>query len=543
MIVDPPLAVDEEHEPRRSRRIPVPRLALIVFVLTEAIAFPLLLNAGRQRWFFGDDWFFLVATSSRTLFKTNTYGHWLTLPILTYHLFWWLFGLRHFTAYLLLIVVMHLITAALVRAVMRRCGADPWVSTLAAAVLVFFGAGAADILQPAQITFVGSLVFGLSHLLLADHDGHVDYRDFLGLACGLAGLMCSNVSIALVATVGIAVLVRRGWRVALLHTVPLGLIYIAWWFRYARTAHDLLGKRASLGRNVRFIWRGLRTTFVNLGHFSSVGLLLAAMLVVGLVVAWRQATAEERRRSAPAGALMAGAVLFIGSAGLLRASPAITPVSDAGYVSRYAYVSAAMLLPAVAVATTALIRRWRFVTPVVVVILLIGVPGNYHALTAFGENFPAGYQRDFLVLAHSPLAATLKPSTRVSAAGSPGYMNAGWLASGAKSGRIPQPRDVTPVEAATAALNLSLSPYSVSGRHGACRPVATDTVVVQTGEQIFATGRLHIEYVTDSGAVSRPAQMLRLQRFQAQTGPLTLRILRYPGEKVSVLEHCSRPFS
>ena len=36
-------------------------------------------------------------------------------------------------------------------------------------------------------------------------------------------MMCSNVSIALVTAVGIAVLVRRGWRVALLHTVPLAL--------------------------------------------------------------------------------------------------------------------------------------------------------------------------------------------------------------------------------------------------------------------------------------------------------------------------------
>ena len=532
----------ETETQTRSRRIPAPRLALIAFVLLEAVALPILLNAGSRRWFFGDDWFFLVATSPRMLLKTNTYGHWVTLPILTYHLLWQWFGLRHFTAYLLVIIGLHLITAALVRAVMRRCGVGPWISTLAAGVLVFFGAGAANILQPAQITFVGSLVFGLSHLLLADHDGRIDYRDFVGLACGLAGLMCSNVSIALVAAVGLAVLVRRGWRLALLHTAPLALIYIGWWFRYARGAHGLLGKRASISRNVRFVWKGLRTTFVNLGHFRSVGFLLAAMLIVGLVVAWRQATVDERRRAAPAGALIVGAVIFIASAGLLRASPAITPVSDSGYVSRYVYVSAAMLLPALAVAAAALIRRWRWFAPIAVVILLIGVPGNYHALTAFGENFPSGYKRDFLVLAHSPLASTLKPSTRVAAAGSPGYMNAGWLAAGAKSGRIPEPHDVTPEEAATAAINLALSPYAVAGKHGACRPVDSDTVMVQKGEQIFATGRLHIEYLAAGGAVSRPVQMLRLQRFQAQTGPLTLRVRRYPGEKASVLEHCARPF-
>jgi hypothetical protein len=527
---------------KRSRRIPVPRLALIVFILVEVIAFPILLTAGRRRWFFGDDWFFLVTMNTRTLFKTNTYGHWVTLPTLAYQLLWGLFGLRHFTAYLIVIIGLHLITAGLVRAVMRRCGVGPWISTLAAGVLVFFGAGADNILLPAQITFVGSLVFGFSHLLLADHDGSVDRRDVFGLVCGLAGLMCSNVSIALVAAVGIAVFVRRGWRLALLHTVPLALIYVAWWLRYARSAHGLLRKRASISRNLRFVWKGVRTTFVSLGHFEIVGILLAAVLVIGIVVAWRQATPDERRRSAPASALILGAAIFIASAGLLRASPAITPAVDAGYVSRYVYVSAAMFLPALALATTALIRRWRWCAPVAVVVLLIGVPGNFRALTAFGENFPRGYQRDFLVLAHSPLAAQLKPSTRVSAAGSPGQVTAGWLAAGAKSGRIPEPHHVTPEEAATAALDLALSPYAVSGRHGACRPVESDTLVLQRGEQIFATGPLHIEYVPNGGTVSRPVQMLRLQRFQDQTGPLALRIRRDPGEKASVLEKCLQAF-
>jgi hypothetical protein len=529
---------DDAGRPRATSRV-VARAALIVFVLAELFALPLLIDAGKRQWFYGDDWFFLVVTSYRTLFRTNTYGHWEALPIVAYHLLWQAFGLRNFTAYVATAVILHLITAALIRTVMRRAGCGPWVSTIAATMLVLFGAGAAGIVRPVQITFLGSLAFGLAHLLLADHDGRIDYRDALGLVCGLAGLMCSNVSIAMVASVGLAVLLRRGWRLALLHTVPLALIYIAWWEHYARSAHKLLGKRATAGQLAPFLWNGIRTTFEDLGHFHLVGLALAAMLVVGLIVGWMQATPDERRRAAPAVALSAGAVIFIGSAGLIRASPAITPGAGSSYISRYAYVSAALLLPALAVATSALIRRWRFVGPLAIILLLVGLPGNYNLFTNYGKDFSDGYKRDFLVLANSPVTRALKPTTRVYAAGSPGYMTAGWLARGVASGRIPKPDGrVTGLESATAALRLSLSPY-VSARHrGTCRPVHDKTFVLQPGQQIFATGALHLGFEYE-GAMAAPLQLLKLSRLQALTGPLPLSIVRYPSEQKAILWRCA----
>ena len=49
---------------------------------------------------------------------------------------------------------------------------------------MFFGAGAENILVVFQITFVGALVFGLVQLLLADHDGPIDRRDWFGLLAG-----------------------------------------------------------------------------------------------------------------------------------------------------------------------------------------------------------------------------------------------------------------------------------------------------------------------------------------------------------------------
>ena len=107
------------------------------------------------------------------LFRPH-FQHWTTLPILPYRLLWTVVGIRSYVPYQALIVVLHLAAAALLLVVMRRAGVRPWIATVAAGAFVFFGSGAENILVAFQITFVGSLVFGLAQLLLADHDGPLD---------------------------------------------------------------------------------------------------------------------------------------------------------------------------------------------------------------------------------------------------------------------------------------------------------------------------------------------------------------------------------
>ena len=46
--------------------------------------------------------------------------------------------------------------------------------------------GSQDIVWAFQIGFTGSLVFGLTQLLLCDHDGGLDWRDGLGVLAGIA---------------------------------------------------------------------------------------------------------------------------------------------------------------------------------------------------------------------------------------------------------------------------------------------------------------------------------------------------------------------
>ena len=143
--------------------------------------------------------------------------------------------------------------------VMRRAGVASLTATIVAAAFVLFGPGEENIVWAFQFTFVGALMFGLVHLILSDHDGPIDRRDQLGLLAGVASLMCSGVSLVLVGVVGLAVVVRCGWRPAVFHTVPLGALYVD--LVSATTIPALptpYGRSANARELLRFVWSGMR---------------------------------------------------------------------------------------------------------------------------------------------------------------------------------------------------------------------------------------------------------------------------------------------
>jgi hypothetical protein len=72
------------------------------------------------------------------------------------------------------------------------------MATMSAATCVLFGQAEVNILSGVSISQVGSIVFGFSHLILADHDGRIDRRDWLGLASGLGSIMSSGLGPPLV---------------------------------------------------------------------------------------------------------------------------------------------------------------------------------------------------------------------------------------------------------------------------------------------------------------------------------------------------------
>ena len=135
----------------------------------------------RRAWFVADEWDFLVhrsATSASDLFRPHN-EHWSTIPILIYRALFQIFGLRAYVPYLLLVVSLHLVLAWLLWLVMRRAAVHRvdrrrrrWCC------FILFGSGHDNVLFAFNITFDGSLVFGVAQLLLADHDGPIDRRDW-----------------------------------------------------------------------------------------------------------------------------------------------------------------------------------------------------------------------------------------------------------------------------------------------------------------------------------------------------------------------------
>jgi hypothetical protein len=357
-----------------------------------------------------------------------------------------------------------------------RSGVRPWIATTVASVFVLFGAGAQDIIWGFQISFTGALALGLVQLMLADHDGPIDRRDFLGIGAGLLALMCSNVAVTMIVVVGIATLLRRNWRAAALHTIPLGIVYVAWWERYA-VNHDTGGGTA----------RGLLTWFTTagsalfggLGEIPGFGWLLGVLLIVGLVVFVRRTGVRALREHASMPiALAIGALAFVGGAGIQRGDLGASFARQ----GRYVHVLAALLLPALALALDALLQRWRAVGVIGLAALVIGIPGNLLKADSFANRqrgLTASTHELILAIPRLPVAKKVPPTIRPEPDAASG-VTVGWLLSGAASGRIPKPGPVSGLVNRTNNLRLSL--IQTDGRSGYPCTVLKSQVVLKLNE-------------------------------------------------------------
>jgi hypothetical protein len=526
------------------------RAALVVFVVFAFAMVPLLVRWGDKWWFWADDWDFLATRTGGDLgdlFRAH-YQHWVTLPVLAYRLLWVLFGIRTYVPYQLLVIGLHLTAAGLLRAVMRRAGVRPWMATLVAGVFVLFGAGAENIVVAFQITFVGALVFGLAQLLLADHDGPAGLLDALALLAGLAGLMCSGVAIGMVLIVGLAMLARRGWRIALLQTVPLGVAY-AVWALVAPEGQAAGGYRSQTpAQVVKFVAFGVASAFGRLAQIPFLGFVLAAVLVAGLVLAVRRAGGLRALRGPLAIplALLAGAVLFLLVTGLVRSGQAGALAGTHGTgperarQSRYVYLVAALALPALAVAADTLARRRRALTIPIVVLLLLGVPGNVDDLRDYANLSSldrAAFRREVLAAPRLAIAErlprTVKPAPTASFYG----LTLGWLVDSLPSGRIPSPGSLTPTQESTLELRLALQRALVP-THAQCRTLTADERLVLPAfrKLTLRSGTASITYLPSDRAASAPVPFQAGTSYVAVAGPLPLVI--EPGRQPALL--CGR---
>ena len=498
-----------------------------VFIVAVVVAFPLYLWLGRDQWFFLDDWDLLADRSARSvddLLRPHN-EHWMTLPILVYRALWAVVGLRSYVPYQIVSITLHLVAASLLWVVIRRAGVRPWIGTAAALPFLFFGSGRDNILWSFQMNFVGSLVAGLVHLILADHDGPWSRRDSIGLAFGFVGLLCSGLSVTMTIVVAIAVALRRGWRMAAWHSAPLALIFATWWVFYGRDAYTQ--PFPDVGEALKFVANAVTNLFDELGQLPLVGVLLGALAVAGIVVAWSRRRRELHGRLAAPAALGAGVAVYTLSTSLARWE---LPLSQGAQSGRYAHVLAAMVLPIVAVGADAVVARWRLATPAVVGVLLVGVPGNVAAAELHGvDRIVLGSRTAILSLPRSPIASKA-PRDLAPLSGAP-QATMGWLLDGERHHKFPA-QALTPTERANATLRIALQP-STGETSGDCAPLdaPAERQLPEGGSLSFRGGDVQVQLRSADG--SRSAFVTYAERngsrLGALVGPLDLQIKSTDG--------------
>ena len=392
-------------------------LAAWVFAIFIAVGAVALVGwLGHYFWFHGDEWNYLVNRNGGNiadLFHPRN-EHLSLLPIATYRVLWNLFGLRSYVPYQIPVIAVHLTTAILLRIIMRRCGVNPWIATAAASLFVLFGPGEESIIWGAQIGQGGTIAFGLGQLVVADHEGPLDWRDFLALALGFLAFLSSGFAPFTIAIVGVVVLVRRGIRPALLQTVPIAVAYVTWFLVVGfDQIKDPYGRAADWSAIVRFVKEGLVATFEGVAQGSALlAVLYGLALILGISVAWFRVRRGERLRRLIVPLSMSFAALpflFVSGYGRWWLG------AGTGASSRYVYVTAALSLPALAVAADALARLWRPGAVIAAVILASTIP---YGISQFDTNPPwsAAYfngRRELIAaLARSPYITKVPRSTR-----------------------------------------------------------------------------------------------------------------------------------
>lgn len=454
-----------------------------------ALLIPVFLYVGRDSWFAFDDWDYLVnrkAGSLQDLLRPHN-GHWEAIPVLVYRSLFSVFGLRYLP-FEFVSIAGSFAGAALLLLVMLRARTRPWIAVLVASLLVFFGDGQFNVaMRVTSITFVGFAVpLGLVQMILADHDGPRSRRDWVGLGVAMVALLCSNVATVMIFAVGLAMLLKRGWRVALFHVGPPFVVFVTWFVTKGRhdTGAGNPAKLQPISQALHFASVLVTGAFESLTRTHSVGGPLAVLFLVALAIALWKASPERRREAIVPGALLAGAAFFAFETGLGRAN-----ILDQGaHVVRqghYLYGVVVLMLPALAFLAEETVRHWRRVAPVLFVVTLVGVVANANALQSHEDAARKGtlaFRNSVLLIPRLPVAQEVPPKS-LPFLGSASPITIGWLLQSLHQGRLPRPTDVTPRINALATLRLSL--VTTLTPPTTCRPFTAPVGITLTGGAAF----------------------------------------------------------
>jgi len=346
----------------------------------------------RDQWFFFDEWVFLLVDGP-DLWAAHV-GHWSTSPTLIYDGLRAVFGLHTYFPFALLVTLLHLSAAHLAWRISLNCGANPWLATTGALIFVFFGTGAENIFWAFQIGYIGALVFGLLAFYLSLAAKISVLRFVCITAISLFSLTWSGTSIPLVVATVALMAWRHGWRRGVILGAVTAAAYLIWYALYSLgTGPDTGGFGLhKLGIAMpQFIGVMLILGFGDIFPIPGLGFVVLLALGVWVVITIRRRI--NLPRALPTIFLIGGAAVFA----LLTAFSRATMSVGSGRSSRYVYLVTLLLLPALTVALTHVLRGRR---PAILIASLL--------LVAL-----AGYQTSVLVQASAIQAKTEQSTKRL----------------------------------------------------------------------------------------------------------------------------------
>jgi len=490
--------------------------ALLVFLVFAVLTGVLLLWMGRHLGFYYDEWDFILdrrGLSAHSLLAPHN-EHLVVVPVLVYKVLLATFGFDTYTAWRVVIVVVHITGVLLLFLLVRRQVATS-VALLLVVPLLLMGYGYQALFVPFQMTELGSTTAGFGAVLALDsrtRRGDVVATLLLCVAVGCSGI---GLSFLVIAAVEMALRDGGGRRAALgrlwVIAVPL-VLYAAWWVAYAPHEKDLHDP----GVVIAFVVNSAAAT---LGAITALGFDYGRALLVALVAAagWRIA----RLGGIPVRTLsmLAGVVTFWALTGLVR---------DSFLESRY-YLPAAMMVVA---AAAALLPRERPSATVVALgtatALLVVVLGTSalkegrNGLLGFITPALARLQADEVAAAHVDPGYVADPG-RAPGAVAGQYLKAVRELGGSPAMPLAQIRRRDPLlreqfdEALIGAERIALAPPSAAAATGPAPVVEGGAATSADAHCVEAAGRHPV-------LLQLPANGVRFESGDA--APLTVRVRR-----------------
>ncbi|WP_100345436.1 hypothetical protein [Compostimonas suwonensis] len=334
-------------------------------ILVAALVF---VRVGGSQWFYYDEWDFLVERQEWDLLTPHN-GHLSFAPALITTLIKLVVGLHSYWPFLAVTIVVHLALVHVLWRLMVRLGAQPLIAILVAFTLAVLGAGAENTLWAFQTGFIAPLLTGILALFVVFR-ASLRKRDVAAVALLLLlGLSFASTGIPMVVGVVVFLLVRHGWRKALVVAAAVGVVYGTWFLLFNTGSQAANGYKASNATDFlvgmsQFVSHGFIDSLAAVVPFEQLAGALLVLFCVWMVVS---VSRGGLRRVSPAHYLTLAALVFAALTAYTRVQLGVGSASS----GRYVYVYFALLAPAAALCLTALIRRSRIALGAVAALLAV----------------------------------------------------------------------------------------------------------------------------------------------------------------------------